>query len=76
METAEQKVHEKKSWELEPEEKARIQRETVAIAKRFREQEEQQKQAPTQEIPQGDYTQMQQQVPPQQPLIDMGGMEL
>lgn len=76
----EQKVHEKKSWELEPEEKARIQRETAEIAKRFREQEEQQKQAPTQEMQQGDYTQIQQgQIPqqmPQQPMQDFGGMEL
>ena len=80
-----QKSQEKKSWELEPEEKARIQRETAEIAKRFREQEEQQKQAPAQEmqqgnIQQGDFTQMQQgQMPqqiPQQPMQDFGGMEL
>lgn len=80
-----QKSQEKKSWELEPEEKARIQRETAEIAKRFREQEEQQKQAPAQEmqqgnIQQGDFTQMQQgQIPqqiPQQPMQDFGGMEL
>ena len=80
-----QKSQEKKSWELEPEEKARIQRETAEIAKRFREQEEQQKQTPTQEmqqgnIQQGDFTQMQQgQMPqqiPQQPMQDFGGMEL
>lgn len=80
-----QKSQEKKSWELEPEEKTRIQRETAEIAKRFREQEEQQKQAPTQEkqqgnIQQGDFTQMQQgQMPqqiPQQPMQDFGGMEL
>ena len=78
-------VQEKKSWELEPEEKARIQRETAEIAKRFRKQEEQQKQAPTQEMQQGnmqqdDYTQIQQgQIPqqiPQQPMQDFGGMEL
>lgn len=65
--------------------KARIQRETAEIAKRFREQEEQQKQAPAQEmqqgnIQQGDFTQMQQgQMPqqiPQQPMQDFGGMEL
>lgn len=66
----------KKSLELEPEEKARIQKETAEIAKRFREQEEQQKQAPAQKLQQSDYTQMQQQIPPQQPPIDMGGMEL
>lgn len=72
----EQKVNEKKSWELEPEEKARIQKETAQIAEKYREQEEQQKQEPTQELQQGDYTQIQQQVPPQQPSIDMGGMEL
>lgn len=67
---------EKKSWELDPEEKERIQKETTQIAEKYREQEEQQKQAPIQELQQGDYTQMQQQVPPQQPSIDMGGMEL
>lgn len=39
---------EKKSWELEPEEKARIQKETAEIAKRHREQQEQQKQEPSQ----------------------------
>lgn len=72
----EQKVNEKKSWELEPEEKARIQKEKAQIAEKYREQEEQQKQEPTQELQQGDYTQIQQQVPPQQPSIDMGGMEL
>lgn len=76
----EQKVYEKKSWELEPEEKARIQRETVEIAKRFREQEEQQKQGSPQEMQQGDYTQIQQnQIPqqiPQQPMQDFGGIEL
>ena len=81
----EQKNYEKKSWELEPEEKARIQRETAEIPKRFREQEEQKKQVPTQEIQQenmqqGDFTQMQQdQIPqqmPHQPMQDFGGMEL
>lgn len=72
----EQKSMKKKSWELEPEEKARIQKETAQIAEKYREQEEQQKQEPTQELQQGDYTQIQQQVPPQQPSIDMGGMEL
>lgn len=73
----EQKSQEKKSWELEPEEKARIQRETAEIAKRFREQEEQQKQAPIQEIQQGNMQQgqIQQQIP-QQSIQDFGGMEL
>lgn len=70
----------KKSWELEPEEKTRIQRETAKIAKRYREQEEQQRQAPTQDLQQGDFQQMQegqvQQPIPQQPMPDMGGMEL
>lgn len=73
----------KKSWELEPGEKAKIQRETAEIAKRHREQEEQQKQVPTQTLQQEEYQKgqnivqpMQQPVPPQQPPIDMGGMEL
>ena len=61
-------------------EKARIQRETVEIAKRFREQEEQQKQGSPKEMQQGDYTQIQQnqkpQQIPQQPMQDFGGMEL
>lgn len=73
-------MQEKKSWELEPEEKTRIQRETAKIAKRYREQEEQQRQAPTQDLQQGDFQQMQegqvQQPIPQQPMPDMGGMEL
>ena len=55
-----QKSQEKKSWELEPEEKARIQRETAEIAKKFREQEEQQKQVPTQEIQQGNFEEAEQ----------------
>ena len=70
----------KKSWELEPEEKSKIQRETAQIAKKYREQEEQQKQAPTQDLQQGDFQPMQQgqvqQPMPQQPMPDMGGMEL
>lgn len=73
-------MQEKKSWELEPEEKTRIQRETAKIAKRYREQEEQQKQGSPQEMQQGDYTQIQQnQIPqqiPQQPMQDFGGIEL
>lgn len=44
------KPKEKKSWELEPEEKARIQKQTAEIAKRHREQEEKQKQSPAQEL--------------------------
>ena len=72
-------VQEKKSWELEPEEKIRIQRETAEIAKRYREQEEQQRQAPTQDLQQGDFQPMQQgpvQPPIQPPMQDFGGMEL
>lgn len=77
---------EKKSWELEPEEKARIQKETAEIAKRHREQEEkqsQQTQVQQQNVGQsqqnvqnqGDAQMIQGQVP-QQPMMDMGGMEL
>lgn len=60
---------EKKSWELEPEEKARIQRESAEIAKKHREQQPQQNQE------QGDAKMIQGQVP-QQPIKNMGGMEL
>lgn len=87
------KVQEKKSWELEPEEKTRIQKETAKIAQKHREQKEQQKQVQNQELQQGQVNkqggefqqenteQLQQgqaQVPvqPQQPMMDMGGMEL
>lgn len=84
------KPKEKKSWELEPEEKTRIQNETAEIAQKHREQEEQRKQVPTQEAQyaqgsgqQGEYEQgdfqpiNQGQVPvQQQPVVDMGGMEL
>lgn len=87
------KVQEKKSWELEPEEKTRIQKETAKIAQKHREQKEQQKQVQNQELQQGQANkqggefqqenteQLQQgqaQVPvqPQQPMMDMGGMEL
>ena len=52
METVEQKAYEKKSWELEPNEKIRIQRETAEIAKIFREQENQQKHSTMQEMQQ------------------------
>lgn len=67
-ETAEQKVSEKKSWELEPEEKARIQKETAQILEKYSEQGSQ---ALTQELQQNNYTPMQ-----QQPPIDIGGTEL
>ena len=87
------KVQEKKSWELEPEEKTRIQKETAKIAQKHREQQEQQKQVQNQELQQGQankqggeyqqenteqLNQEQAQVPvqPQQPMMDMGGMEL
>ena len=63
---------EKKSWELEPDEKARIQRESVEIAKKYREQ---QKQQPQKNQEQGDTQIIQGQVP-QQPAMDMGDMEL
>ena len=87
------KVQEKKSWELEPEEKTRIQKETAKIAQKHREQQKQQKQVQNQELQQGQankqggeyqqenteqLNQGQAQVPvqPQQPMMDMGGMEL
>lgn len=70
---------EKKTWELEPGEKVRIQKETVEIAKQHREKQEQQVQQPTleasQEQPQADSQVMQGQVP-QQPIMDVGGIEL
>lgn len=74
------KQKEKKSWELKPNEKARIQKETEQIAQKHREQEEQQKQVP---IQQEEYQNVQniaqpvqKQIPPQQPPMDIGGMEL
>ena len=87
------KVQEKKSWELEPEEKTRIQKETAKIAQKHREQQEQQKQVQCQELQRGQankqggeyqqenteqLNQEQAQIPvqPQQPMMDMGGMEL
>lgn len=74
------KQKEKKSWELEPDEKARIQKETAQIAQKHREQEDQQKQVTLQqEGYQNDQNiaqPVQQQIPPQQSSIDMGGMEL
>lgn len=78
------KTKEKKSWELEPEEKARIQRESAKIAQKHREQTEQQREVQNQELQQdvaqqGDMQPInQEQIPvqPQQPMMDMGGMEL
>lgn len=78
-------MQEKKSWELEPEEKTRIQRETAEIAKKYREQENQQSQVPSQTLQQDDFQPMQQgqiqqpmpqQPMPQQAMPDIGGMEL
>ena len=76
---------EKKVWELEPAEKSRIQRETAEIAKKHREQQEQTHQQHVQQQNQDqlqpnmqaqtDAQMMQGQVP-QQPVMDMGGMEL
>lgn len=69
---------ERKSWELEPEEKAKIQRETAEIAKKHREQQEQQTQqtqVQEQNQEQANPQMIQGQVP-QQPVMDMGGMEL
>lgn len=75
-----EKPVEKKSWELEPEEKTRIQKETAEIAKRYREQEEQQVQQPIQVQQQGNNMQQMEQQgpiqPPPQVMPDMGGMEL
>ena len=81
--TSSSQSKEKKSWELEPEEKARIQKETTEIAKRHREQEEKQMQEQQQNVKQtqqnvqnqGDAQMIQGQIP-QQPMMDMGGMEL
>ena len=74
------KQKEKKFWKLEPDEKARIQKETAQIAQKHREQEEQQKQIPLQQEEyqngQNIAQPVQQQIPPRQPTIDMGGMEL
>lgn len=69
---------EKQSWELEPEEKAKIQRETAEIAKKHREKQEQQAQqtqVQQQNQEQANPQMIQGQVP-QQPVMDMGGMEL
>lgn len=71
-------LQEKKSWELEPEEKAKIQRETAEIAKKHRDQQEQQAQqtqVQQQNQEQANPQMIQGQVP-QQPVMDMGGMEL
>ncbi len=65
----------KKIWELEPDEKIRIQRKSAEIAKKYREQQSQQTQTQQQNQEQGDAQIIQGQVP-QQPIVDMGGMEL
>ena len=84
------KTKEKKSWELEPEEKAKIQRESAKIAQKHREQQREEKtqnQELQQDQPskqqdvaqQGDMQPInQEQIPiqSQQPMMDMGGMEL
>lgn len=78
------KPKEKKPWELEPEEITRIQNETAKIAQRYREQKAQEQQAPTQEaqhVQEGSSQRDSQsinneQVPVQQPMVDMGDMEL
>lgn len=69
------KTGEKKPWKLEPEEKSRIQRESAEIARKHREQQSQQTQTQQQNQEQGDARMIQGQVP-QQPIVDMGGMEL
>ena len=72
------KTGEKKPWELEPEEKSRIQRESAEIARKHREQQEQQSQqtqTQQQNQEQGDTTMVQGQIQ-QQPIEDMGSMEL
>lgn len=66
---------EKKSWELGPEEKSKIQRETAEIAKKYREQLIQQTQVQQQNQEQANPQMIQGQVP-QQPVMDIGGMEL
>lgn len=68
------KTEEKKSWELEPNEKARIQRESAEIARKYREQQNEQ-QTQQNQVQQGDIQMIQGQVP-QQPVMDMGGMEI
>ena len=70
--------------ELEPEEITRIQNETAKIAQRYRKQKAQAQQVPTQEAQhvqegsiQGDSQSINnEQVPVQQPMVDMGDMEL
>ena len=64
----------KRIGELEPEEKVRIQRASAEIAKKHREQQSQQTQS-QQSQEQGNAQIIQGQVP-QQPVRDMGGMEL
>ena len=81
--TQKSKPKEKKSWELEPEEKARIQKSTAEIARQYREQQENTiQQNPTLSMEQNQQINSQMpnqgQVPiqPQQPMMDIGGMEL
>ena len=66
---------EKKIWDLEPEEKSRIQKETAETAKMYNSKQDRQTQAMQQEI-QGQSNNMQSQIPVQQPAVNMGGMEL
>lgn len=72
----------KKSWELDPDQRMKIQENSIDIAQKH---SEQQKQNPIREMKQSQETREyqqsnQEQVPeqqtPQQPMIDMGGMEL
>lgn len=65
----------KRIGELEPEEKVRIQRASAEIAKKHREQQSQQTQSQQQSQEQGNAQIIQGQVQ-QQPVRDMGGMEL
>lgn len=79
-EQGQMKQKEKKPWELEPEEKAKRQKATAQIAEKHRKQEMQQNQVPLQQEEyqnsQNISQSMQQQIPFQQPPIDIGGMEL
>lgn len=61
----------KKLGELEPDERARIQRESAEIAKKHREQQSQQTQTQQQSQEQGDAQMIQGQIP-QQPVMNMG----
>lgn len=70
--TSEVRTHEKKTWELDPEEKARIQIETAKIAEKHRGQQE------MDSLQQEEYQNSQNIAQPiqEQASIDMGGMEL